>query len=109
MKEYITDTEFIALMEDLQNKIKNEDFGKCKSMINRMIEDTKKKERYIDRTYIGVVKERKRTNRISQINDMLKRMSSEQVANVHRYTVNEYDEPNHEAEALKAIVNLSHK
>lgn len=109
MKEYITDTEFIALMEDLQNKIKNENFGECKSMINRMIKDIKKKERYIDRTYIGAIKERKRTNRISQINDMLKKMSNEQIANVHRYTVDEYDEPNHEAEALKAIVNLSHK
>lgn len=109
MKEYITDTEFITLMEDLQNKIKNENFGECKSMINRMIKDIKNKERYIDRTYIGAVKERKRTNRISQINDMLKKMSNEQVANVHRYTVDEYDEPNHEAEALKAIVNLSHK
>ena len=109
MKEYITDTEFIALMEDLQNKIKNENFRECKSMINQMIKDIKKKERYIDRTYIGAIKERKRTNRISQINDMLKKMSNEQIDNVHRYTVDEYDEPNHEAEALKAIVNLSHK
>ena len=38
---------------------------------------------------------------------MLEQMTSEQIDNVHCYTVNEFDEPNHEAEALEAIVRLS--
>ena len=38
---------------------------------------------------------------------MLEQMTSEQIDNVHCYTVNEFDEPNHEAKALEAIVRLS--
>ena len=48
-------------------------------------------------------------NRISEINDMLLKMTNTQIENVHRYTVDEYDEPNHEAEALNAIMSLSRK
>lgn len=46
-------------------------------------------------------------NRIAQINEMLSNMNNTQIENVHRYTADEYDEPDHEAEALKAIVSLS--
>ena len=38
---------------------------------------------------------------------MLNNMNNEQVDNVYVYAVNEYDEPNHEAVALDAIIRLS--
>lgn len=56
-------------------------------MLTQIIDDGKKQNRYIDRTYIGEVKARKRMNRISEINDMLLKMTNTQIENVHRYTV----------------------
>lgn len=50
-----------------------------------------------------------RTKRITDIQKMLEMMSEEQIENVRVYTVDELKEPNHEAVALKAIIQLSHK
>ncbi len=50
-----------------------------------------------------------RSKKISDIDDMLDKMSDEQIANVHVYTTDEYKEPNHEAVALDAIIKLSRK
>lgn len=50
-----------------------------------------------------------RLEKISDIEDMLDKMSDEQVMNVHTYTTDEYKEPNHEAVALDAIIKLSRK
>ena len=46
---------------------------------------------------------------MADINRMLTEMSLEQIDNVHKYASDEYDEPNHEAEALEAIMELSRK
>lgn len=50
-----------------------------------------------------------RETKITDIGKMLQNMSDEQVDNVHEYTVDEYQEPNHEAVALRAIIDLSRK
>jgi hypothetical protein len=36
-------------------------------------------------------------------------MNEEQLHNMHTYAVDEYREPNHEAEALEAVIQLSRK
>ena len=63
----------------------------------------------IDRAYIGSLKEKKRTTQINDICRMLLGMTPQQVENVHKYTSDEYIEPNHEAEALEAILQISRK
>jgi len=50
-----------------------------------------------------------RESKIADIGDMLHDMSDEQITNVHVYTVDEYQEPNHEAVALQAVIDLSRK
>lgn len=109
MKEYITNSEFEILLEDIQDKLNHQKIEECQNMLNQIINDGKKQNRYINRTYIEKLKVRKRMNRISEINDMLLKMTTAQIENVHHYTVDEYDEPNHESEALNAIMNLSRK
>ncbi len=109
MEEYITDKDLLVLLEDIEDKLQNDKVEECKEMLEQIMQDSKQEKKYIDRTYIGNVKARKRINRIAEINEMLTKMSNEQVDNVHSYTIDEYDEPNHEAEALRAIVSLSRK
>ena len=50
-----------------------------------------------------------RKDKITDIHEMLDEMSDEQEENVHVYTADEYREPNHEAVALEAIIQLSRK
>ena len=50
-----------------------------------------------------------RNDKITDIQSMLGRMSDEQVENVHTYTTDEYIEPNHEAVALEAVIQISRK
>ena len=38
-----------------------------------------------------------------------RQMTDEQLGNVHEYTSDEFEEPNHEAEALNAVIRLSRK
>lgn len=109
MKEYITDKEFYTLLEDIVYKLENNKIDECGNMLQQIISDTEHEEKYIDRTYIGNVKLKKRISRIEEINTMLSNMSNEQVENVYQYTVDEFNEPNHAAEALDAIVRLSRK
>lgn len=109
MKDYITDEQLQILAEDIQNKLKNGEAEECQRLLEQIISDAKENQQYIDRTYIADLKKRKRLSRIKEINIMLENMTDEQVDNIHSYTVDEYDEPNHAAEALKAIVKLSHK
>lgn len=52
---------------------------------------------------------KERSEKILDIDDMLGKMSDEQIENVHVYTTEEYKEPNHEAVALDAIIKLSRK
>ena len=46
---------------------------------------------------------------IGEIACLLADMNEEQLHNMHTYAVDEYREPNHEAEALEAVVQLSRK
>jgi len=107
MEEYITDAEFQTLMEEILEKLKNQQIAECKQLLEKIMKDAEENEKYIDRTYLGQVKSKKRLTKISEITSALEQMTSEQVDNVHCYTMNEFDEPNHEAEALEAIVRLS--
>lgn len=109
MREYITDEEFTTLLEDIVYKLQNGEIEECSKLLQQVIKDTEEQERYIDRTYINEVKVRKRLSKIADITTMLEKMTNEQIDNVHSYTVNEFDEPNHEAEALEAILKLSKK
>lgn len=107
MEEYITEAEFQTLMEEILEKLKNHQISECTQLLEQVMKDAEENEKYIDHTYIGQVKSKKRLTKISEITTMLEKMTSEQIDNVHCYTVNEFDEPNHEAEALEAIVRLS--
>jgi hypothetical protein len=109
MEEYISDSQLQTLLEDMQDKLENDQIKECRDMLIQILEDAENQEKYIDRTYLGNVKEKKRRTRIEEITAMLEKMSDKQVENVHSYTVDEYDEPNHAEEALKAIMKLSHK
>ena len=66
-------------------------------------------EKVIDQAYRTSVKAKRRMTKIEDITSMLGKMSDEQLENVHKYTVDEYNEPNHEAEALEAIIQMSRK
>lgn len=107
MEEYITEVEFQTLMEEILEKLKNHQITECTQLLEQVMKDAEENEKYIDHTYIGQVKSKKRLTKISEITTILEKMKSEQIDNVHCYTVNEFDEPNHEAEALEAIVRLS--
>ena len=50
-----------------------------------------------------------RTAKIEEIVEKVTQMSDEQLGNVHEYTSDEFEEPNHEAEALNAVIRLSRK
>ena len=107
MEEYITEAEFQTLMEEILEMLKNQQITECKQLLEQVMKDAEENEKYIDHTYIGQVKSKKRLKKIAEITAMMEQMTNEQIDNVHCYTVNEFDEPNHEAEALEAIVRLS--
>ena len=109
MEEYITDEQFQTVIEDLKYKLDNNQIEEMISMLQQMLKDAETNEKYIDRTYIGDLKAKKRKTKIEAIVAMLEKMTDEQLENVRAYTTDEYDEPNHEAEALEAIVRLSRK
>ena len=50
-----------------------------------------------------------RTAKIGEIVEKVTQMTDEQIGNVHEYTADEFEEPNHEAEALNAVIQLSRK
>lgn len=54
-------------------------------------------------------KEKCRQCKIADIDVMLNDMTEEQINNVHVYTADELQEPNHEAIALQAVIDLSRK
>lgn len=108
-KEYIGTEQFVSLLTDIRQKIGQGKIAECDEMLRRMLDDAEAQERYIDRTYLGDLKERKRCSKIKDIDRILAEMSLEQVSNVHKYTSDEYDEPNHEAEALEAVIRLSRR
>ena len=107
--DYIRTEQFVSLLADIRQQIGEGKIAECDEMLRHMLDDAKVQERYIDRTYLENLKERKRRSKIEDIDRILAEMSLEQVSNVHKYTSDEYDEPNHEAEALDAIIRLSRR
>ena len=108
-REYIQTDQFTSLLKDIIHKLSEGEVSECEDMLRQILDDTGSQSSYIDRTYIGNLKEKKRNTKIEDINRMLQGMSLEQIENVRKYTSDEYDEPNHEAEALEAIIQLSRK
>ena len=108
-REYIQTDQFTSLLKDIIHKLSEGEVSECEDMLRQILDDTGSQSSYIDRTYIGNLKEKKRSTKIEDINRMLQGMSLEQIENVRKYTSDEYDEPNHEAEALEAIIQLSRK
>ena len=104
MREYISTEELSEVIADLREKIAAGKMEECDGLLERLLEDGK-----IDKAYIDSLKEKKRSTRISDINRMLSEMSLRQLDNVRKYVSDEYDEPDHEAEALNAIIELSRK
>ena len=58
---------------------------------------------------MGVLTNQERKAKIGDIVEKVTQMSDEQLGNVHEYTSDEFEEPNHEAEALNAVIRLSRK
>ena len=50
MEEYITNSEFEILLEDIQDKLDHQKIEECRAMLTQIIDDGKKQNRYIDRT-----------------------------------------------------------
>ena len=50
-----------------------------------------------------------RNTKIGEIASMVCQMNDEQLKNVHEYTEDELKEPNHEAVALDAVIQISKK
>ena len=107
MEEYITEKELKTVLLDIQYKLEHGEDKACMDMLNQMVTDAEEGERFIDRTYLGNVQSKKRESRITQIADLLEKMNAEQVENVYDYAMDEYAEPNHEAQALEAIMDIS--
>lgn len=49
------------------------------------------------------------TAKIGEIVEKVTQMTDEQLGNIHEYTSDEFEEPNHEVEALNAVIRLSRK
>ena len=58
---------------------------------------------------MGVLTKQERKAKIGDIVEKVTQMSDEQLGNVHEYTSDELNEPNHEAVALNAVIQLSRK
>ena len=61
------------------------------------------------RKKMGVLTKLERKAKIGDIVEKVTQMSDEQLGNVHEYTSDEFNEPNHEAVALNAVIQLSRK
>ena len=109
MREYILTEEYYSFLREIERIIQKGDLQECAEMVETALADTHSSGGEIDKAYLGSLRERKRNTKISDINRMLREMSLDQIENVHKYTSDEYDEPNHEAEALNAIIQISRK
>ena len=61
------------------------------------------------RKKMGVLTKQERKAKIGDIVEKVTQMSDEQLGNVHEYTSDQFNEPNHEAVALNAVIQLSRK
>lgn len=55
---------------------------------------------------MAVLTKQERTAKIGDIVEKVTQMTDEQLGNVYEYTADEFAEPNHEAEALNAVIQL---
>ncbi len=62
---------------------------------------------YLEKEVNGVTNDR--NTKIGEIASMVCQMNEEQLKNVHEYTEDELKEPNHEAVALDAVIQISKK
>ncbi len=109
MRECITPDELVAVLIDIKDKIKQGQIRECDTLIEEILTDAERENKWIDKKYIDNLAERKRQTRIDYIEKMLEEMSLKQIENVFKYVTDEFDEPDHESQALNAIIQLSRK
>ena len=109
MKEYISTEEFISVLAEIKQKMADGMTEECREIVDRLLKEAGQDQEDITKGYIGQLTERRKNTRVADINRMLGEMSVTQIENVHKYTSDEYDEPNHEAEALDVIMDLSRR
>lgn len=109
-KNYLSAEALTTLVTNIRQNIETGNIEKCTQLLVESIDALKQvQHEEIDRAYIGNLREKKRASQIEDIRRMLGEMTAQQVQNVHKYTSDEYIEPNHEAEALEAILQISKK
>ena len=119
-KKCISAEEHAVLLSKIRENMETGDIEKCtrllienadalKLLIESVDALNQPQQKEIDRDYIGSLREKKRVSQIGDIRRMLDEMTAQQVENVYKYTSDEYIEPNHEAEALEAILQISKK
>ena len=109
MSEYITKDEVSELLISILYRVEQGNIEECADFLTHALSDINESKLDIDRKYIVHMNEKRKKNRIDDIDRLLKEMTLQQIENVHKYASDEYDEPNHEAEALDAIIQLSKK
>lgn len=109
MEKYISTEKFISVLAELQQKMADGMTEECREIVDRLLKEVGQKQEDITKGYIDQLNERRKNTRVADINRMLGEMSVTQIENVHKYTSDEYDEPNHEAEALDVIMDLSRR
>ena len=105
--DYISNQEFQIFLEDLLIRIKDDRDSQVLLYLTQLLEDSRSGDQYIDRTYISRRKDRRRKTLITEITTLLEGMDDVQLENIRVYTADEHAEPNHEAAALNAIIQLS--
>ncbi len=109
IRDYISEEELTVLLQDIQQKISKGEYEACSDMVGEIITERSANRKSFDKTYITNLKLRKRDSKMAAINEKLEQMTLEQIDNVYKYVMDEFDEPNHEAEALEAVIALSHR
>ena len=107
--ESISSESLAAILIDLKDKIRNGQINECDAFIEDILSGENDNGEYIDKNYISQLAERKRNTRIDNIERMLNEMTLRQINNVYKYVSDEFDEPDHESQALDAIIKLSRK
>ena len=109
-KNYLSAEALTTLLTNIRQNMETGDIEKCTRILVESVDALNQAQHEeIDRAYIGSLREKKRVSQIGDIRRMLDEMTAQQVENVYRYTSDEYIEPNHEAEALEAILQISKK
>lgn len=109
-KKSISAEALTLLLSRIRENMEKGDIEKCTRLLVESVEALEQaQQKEIDRAYIGSLREKKRMSQIEDIRRMLDEMTSQQVENVYKYTSDEFIEPNHEAEALEAVLQISRK